>query len=145
MARLTQSTVRTVRFYEQEGLLNPTERRCGGNRMFTERELSKLRLILALREAELSLGDIRELFALKASCKTANEASGQMASLLERQIQNLQEKIVKLRSLRGELASTVAFLDECRSCPTVQFPKDCVSCDALKRTDLPRAVHLLWG
>ncbi|MBT8451830.1 MAG: MerR family transcriptional regulator, partial [Deltaproteobacteria bacterium] len=50
MARLSQSTLRTVRFYEQEGLIEPERRSSCGHRLFSARELLKLQLALDLRE-----------------------------------------------------------------------------------------------
>jgi DNA-binding transcriptional MerR regulator len=145
MARLTGSTLRTVRFYEEAGLLCPTTRTEGGHRMFDDQELLKLQLILDLREACLSLCDIKELFALKNTCTNAEEASEQMSAILGRQIDEMQKKITKLRRLREELASTVSVIRECQTCPTPAFPRSCGGCEMLERTDLPRAVKLLWG
>ncbi|RLB56790.1 MAG: hypothetical protein DRJ42_02170 [Deltaproteobacteria bacterium] len=145
MARLTESTLRTVRFYEEAGLLRPASRSDGGHRMFDERELLKLQLILDLREACLSLSDIKELFDLKNTCKSAEEASGLMSAILGRQIDEMQTKITKLRRLREELASTVSVIRECEGCPSTQFPGNCGECEMLERADLPRAVKLLWG
>lgn len=145
MARLSGSTLRTVRFYEEAGLLVPEERDEGCHRLFSDKELVKLQLILDLREAGLSLADIKELFALKTTCATATDASAKMAVILERQIDEMQKKIAKLRRLREELASTVVVINECRSCSDPRFPLACCDCEVLNRADLPRAVRLLWS
>jgi DNA-binding transcriptional MerR regulator len=145
MARLSGSTLRTVRFYEEAGLLEPNERDEGCHRLFGDRELVKLQLILDLREAGLSLSDIKELFALKNTCSTATDASEKMSAILERQIGEMQKKIAKLRRLREELASTVVVINECRSCSDPRFPLACCDCEVLNRIDLPRAVRLLWS
>ncbi|MEM9192053.1 MAG: MerR family transcriptional regulator [Myxococcota bacterium] len=144
MARVTGSTVRTVRFYEEAGLLEPMSRKCGGHRLFDRRALMRLQLILDLREAGLSLQGIKELFELKASCGSPEKASERMAEVLESQIDALQAKISKLRALREEFASTVSIIGECRSCDQVTFPASCDGCEVLERSDLPRAVRLLW-
>ena len=65
MARLSDSTLRTVRFYQQEGLIEPERRSNCGHRLFSGRELMKLQLALDLREAGLSLHSIKDLFCLK--------------------------------------------------------------------------------
>ena len=78
MARLGRSTLRTVRFYEEAGLLK-VARHEGGHRLFSETELHKLRLASDLREAGLSLSDIKTLFELKARCGSAEEASARHA------------------------------------------------------------------
>lgn len=144
MARETGSTVRTVRFYEEAGLLRAASRRCGGHRMFDQRALLRLQLILDLREAGLSLQDIKELFELKESCRDAPDASHRMETVLERQIDALQKKIAKLRALREEFASSITVLGECRTCEVPAFPRGCDQCEVLDRPELPRAVQLLW-
>ncbi len=145
MARLSGSTLRTVRFYEEAGLLEPEARNDGGHRLFDEQELSKLQLILDLREAGLSLQDIKDLFSLKSGYPDADEASKVMSDILERQIDEMQKKIGKLRRLREELASTVTVINECKSCGDKRFPLHCDDCEILRRADLPRAVRLLWS
>ena len=145
MARLTGSTLRTVRFYEEAGLLCPKGRSEGGHRLFAETDLHKLQLILDLREAGLSLQGIKALFELKMTCATPDEASARMTCILERSIDEMQRKIAKLRRLREELASTLTVISECRTCARPAFPRGCGECEMLDRTDLPRAVRLLWS
>ncbi len=145
MARLGATTLRTVRFYEEEGLVTPTARSDGGHRMFTGAELQKLQLIGDLREAGLSLHDIKVLFELKSGCTSADQASTQMSAILEGQIDEMQRKILVLRRLREELASAVAVIRECGSCKEATFPLRCKNCEVLARPDLPRAVRLLWS
>jgi len=145
MARLGGTTLRTVRFYEEEGLLSPSCRSEGGHRLFPQPELHKLQLIGDLREAGLSLNDIKALFELKSGCTSPEQASAQMSAILERQIDEMQRKILVLRRLREEFASTVAVIRECGACKDPSFPLRCRDCEVLGRADLPRAVRLLWS
>ena len=145
MARLADSTLRTVRFYEQEGLIAPKRRSGGGRRMFTTTELQKLQLALDLREAGLSLQDIKELFELKSRYASPSEAAEEITAILGGQITAMQEKIAKLRKLREELASMVSVISECQSCDDGSFPRHCGDCDVLDQPELPRAVHVLWS
>lgn len=145
LARACDTTVRTVRFYEEAGVLCPKTRSESGHRLFGEANLQKLQLIMDLREAGLSLNDIKALFELKRDCASAEEASEAMSKCLENQIEEMQRKIAVLRRLREELASTVAIIQECRTCESVGFPRRCGDCDVMKRPDLPRAMRLLWG
>ena len=137
--------MRTVRFYEEAGVLCPETRSEGGHRLFGESDLEKLQLVMDLREAGLSLNDIRALFELKRECASPEEASEAMSKVLEGQIEEMQRKIATLRRLREELASTVAIIQECRSCESREFPKECGDCDVMNRPDLPRAMRLLWS
>ena len=146
LARACETTLRTVRFYEETGLVEPSTRSEGGHRMYDPAQREKLQLIMDLREAGLSIQDIKDLFALKSQCHSANEASTRMTATLECRIGEMQRKIVVLRRLRDELSSMVSVVRECGSCEhKEEFIKRCGECDVMEREDLPRAMRLLWG
>ena len=144
MARLSESTLRTVRFYEQEGLIEPERRSACGHRLFSGRELMKLQLALDLREAGLSVQNIKDLYSLKSDCDCPEEASQRMSNVLSQQIDTMQQKIAKLRKLREELTAMVSVLTECQSCDEGNFPLACENCDVLGSPQLPRALQVLW-
>jgi len=145
MARLSDSTLRTVRFYQQQGLIEPVRRSACGNRLFSGHELMKLQLALDLREAGLSVQDIKDLFCLKSDCGCPKEASHRMSNVLTEQIDVLQQKIAKLRKLREELTAMVSVLKECESCDEGgNFLIACNDCDVLASPHLPRALRVLW-
>lgn len=144
MARRAESTLRTVRFYEEEGLITPIARGEGGQRYFAPTELAKLALARDLREAGLSVQDVRTLFDLKSGCQTPAEASRRMGEALEGQIAELQQKIDKLRALRAELASMASVVAECESCSDPRFGVECASCDVMTQPEAPRALQVLW-
>ena len=145
LARACQTTVRTVRFYEETGLVEPLDRKDGAHRLFPKDTEQRLRLIMDLREAGLSLQEIKELFALKRESRTAHEAAHRMGDAIQMRADALQEKIAVLRRLRDDLAAMSAVLHECEPCNETQFPERCPSCDVMTRPDLPRAMRLLWG
>jgi len=145
LARHCETTVRTVRFYEEAGLIEPDQRSDGGHRMFRPDQLAKLQLIMDLREAGLSLQDIKALFDLKKGCPSAEQASSEMAEALEAQIACMTKKIAVLRRLREELASMVSAIRECAQCDHHEFHSKCEGCDVMQRPELPRAMRLLWS
>lgn len=145
LARACHTTVRTVRFYEEAGLVEPVTRSGGGHRVYEPAQVPRLSLIIDLREAGLSLQDIKDLFELKHTAKTSLEASERMTAVLHHRIDEMQAKIACLRKLRDELAQTAAMIRECGSCEGEQFPKQCGGCDVMVQPDLPRAMRLLWG
>ena len=55
-------TTRTIRFYEDEGLLSPTRR--GRNRVYAPRDRTRLKLILRGKRLGFALGEIAELLDL---------------------------------------------------------------------------------
>jgi DNA-binding transcriptional MerR regulator len=59
-------TLRTLRFYEQKGLIQP-DRQGTWTRRYRNRDVERLRLILRLRGAGLALSDIRQVLDVTAA------------------------------------------------------------------------------
>ncbi len=63
MAKLAEISVRTVQYYDQRGILSPTELTEGGRRLYTEADLDQLRIICFLRELDFSIEQIKRVLA----------------------------------------------------------------------------------
>jgi len=61
LAKLTGLTVRTLRFYDQIGLLSPSGQTESGHRLYDESDLSRLQQILSLKELGLSLDEVKDV------------------------------------------------------------------------------------
>lgn len=144
LARNTKCTLRTVRFYEQEGLIRSHSRGENGTRFFSDTELAKLQLCLDLRESGLSIAEVKALFALKSECKDPATASRALVESLNTQITAMQTRIELLQSLRAELARGIELLSECRTCEGKNFPASCRTCNRFEGDKAPRAIRLLW-
>jgi DNA-binding transcriptional MerR regulator len=149
MARLSNSTVRTVRFYEETGVLEPAERSEGGHRLFHESELDKLLFVTDLRAAGLSLDEIKAMLAAKSGSPSGAEAAGEVIAILQQNIQSMREKIATLTRLQDDFARAAALLDGCRACHNdPHFPTSCGDCSVMSEAHcerLPRAVRVLWN
>ena len=64
VAQMTGFSVPTLRFYEQEGLILPVPRDGAGNRMYGEKEMTRINTIRCLRAAGLTLPHMKRYFAL---------------------------------------------------------------------------------
>jgi DNA-binding transcriptional MerR regulator len=95
-------TPRTIRFYEQKGLLNP--QRAGTTRVYTRQDRAKLLLILRGKQLGFSLREIADYLDLYGADPTQAE---QIKMLLER----VRERITDLEEQRQALDVT---LDELR-------------------------------
>lgn len=63
LAKLVGVSVRTVQYYDQRGILSPTELTEGGRRLYTDSDLEQLRIICFLRELDFSIEQIRKVLA----------------------------------------------------------------------------------
>lgn len=95
-------TTRTIRFYEDEGLLAP--KRAGTRRLYTERERVRIKLILRGKRLGLSLSEIRELLDLYGAAK------GERAQLLKF-LQVLAARRAMLNQQREDITIVLAEID----------------------------------
>ncbi len=94
-------TLRTLRFYEDKGLINP--KRVGTSRFYGRREKARLRLILLGRDIGFSLEDIREMLNLyepksgnQAQLRVALEKADLQMERLNEQRKSVDEAINRL-------------------------------------------------
>ena len=74
VAKLLNTTVRTIRYYEEEGLLLP-HRTDGGTRLYLEHHVDRLKAILHLAENGFSLDVIGLIATTRDTCLTGDEGS----------------------------------------------------------------------
>jgi DNA-binding transcriptional MerR regulator len=147
MARLSSNTLRTVRFYEEAGLLSPVQRTDGGHRLFPQSELRKLQLVSDLRAAGFSLEEIREMIESKRRGQNAPDTARGIVTRLEAQIGSMRSRLSLLTRLLAELEGARQIISHCAECPDpANFPEGCAGCDRLKDADgkIPSAVSVLW-
>lgn len=146
MARLSGSTLRTVRFYEEAGLLNPVQRTDGGHRLFEQPELDRLRLVTDLRAAGLALEEIREILESKARAPNGAQAACSLIGRLDSQLEQMRVRVKLLSRLVEQLDEARTTLECCQGCVNnVNFPAACGECKTLEHVDpVPPAVGVLW-
>ena len=96
---------RTIRFYEDKGLIAP--QRAGTMRIYTRREVARLRLILRGKRLGFSIRDIRDFLDLY-------DADPQHAEQMRRLIERLDERLDELRLQSEAIATTMTELERLR-------------------------------
>jgi DNA-binding transcriptional MerR regulator len=146
MARRSNNTLRTVRFYEEEGILRPVRRTDGGHRLFDKRELERLMLITDLRAAGLSLDEIKQILEVKQRSASGSDAAHQATEILSRRIVELRDKLAVLARLQDDLGQTSDVMSACLDCHDSAFPSRCDSCAVMAAGPaLPRSMRVLWS
>ena len=144
LAREIGATVRTVRFYEEVGLLTPVGRTGGKHRMYSRSELEKLRFISDLRAVDCSLAEIRTLLALREQDKPTRKVAEEARQMLKERLAAIRDKLDQIRRVRDDLSAALEFLGECADCPKESDKNACRTCDAMSRDNLPNAVRWIW-
>ncbi len=102
LAREFAVTTRTIRYYEDEGLLAP--RRDGRTRIYSPRDRVRLRLILRGKRLGFSLADIREILDMYES--DPGEA-GQLRHLMDK----IDGRRAVMERQRDDIDQTLADMD----------------------------------
>jgi DNA-binding transcriptional MerR regulator len=139
LARATGNTVRTIRFYEEEGLLKPAVVSDGGHRRYTEDDLERLRLISDLRELGLSLCEIRSILELRTGCHNAAEFAIRFQQVLAGHLEQAQRRLERLKRVKKELFDALETLQERLSSAGVE---QC-ACAVAEAAGAPRIVKVL--
>jgi DNA-binding transcriptional MerR regulator len=100
----TGLSARTVRYYEELGLLPGVRRREAGRRVYGPDEEERLRFIARLKTLGLSLAEIKELNAVHAIAGSTREMLERLEELLDVHQGELDRRIAELGTLRDEIA-----------------------------------------
>lgn len=102
LARMFEVTPRTIRFYEQEGLLAP--RREGQKRIYHEKDRVRLKLTLRGKRLGFSLAEIREVVMMYDAMPDGNARQlWRLLEILADKRANLERQLEDIRLMRMEL------------------------------------------
>jgi DNA-binding transcriptional MerR regulator len=102
LARRAGTTVPTIRYYEEIGLLRPAAR-SGGQRTYDNEDVRRLSFIRRCRDFDFSIDDIRTLLSLLQNGKSCTEAR----ELAEGRLVELRRRRIELQALEATIASLV--------------------------------------
>lgn len=96
-------TIRTLQYYDREGLLSPSAESKGGRRLYTDKDLITLHQIISLKSLGFSLDDIKErLISLETPTDVANALTEQ-ADDIRKKIEQLQASLSAIEQLKAEV------------------------------------------
>ncbi|HET8568301.1 MAG TPA: MerR family transcriptional regulator [Candidatus Limnocylindria bacterium] len=105
LAQRTGLTERTIRYYEELGLLESVRRLDGGQRVYTEDDVRRLKFIGRLKVLGLSLGEMQELERLYRRHGSNRAVLPRLIELLDQHIAMIEQRIGELGTLRQEIRS----------------------------------------
>jgi DNA-binding transcriptional MerR regulator len=110
VARRTGLSVKTIRFYCDEGLLQPKDRSAGGYRLFDEENLAELAIIRALRAMDVSIPELARILEVRRSgvCN-CSLLKGSIADKMA----SIDQRISELRTMKDELARLLDSWQDC--------------------------------
>ncbi|MGY2129946.1 MerR family transcriptional regulator [Blastococcus sp. SYSU DS0617] len=108
VAERTGLSLRTIRFYEENGLVIPTARSEGGFRLYSENDVSRLEVIKRMKPLGFTLEEMQELLSLLADLDSGEGDRGQ---LLDRLRMFHEAATARVTALKEQLAVAEGFAE----------------------------------
>ncbi len=120
VARLSGLSVKTIRYYEEVGLIPKAARtnggvHTGGHRVYSEADLGRLKFVHHARLCDLSLADIRKLLAV-AERKGCPSSQPEYQEVLKSHLRKIDERIRHLLEVRTVIGGMMSAARQPLSC-----------------------------
>lgn len=102
VARLSGFPVKTIRYYEERGLLKPASRSGTGYRLYSRAEVERLKFIKRAKRLGLKLDEIVGLISLAADC-SGTALIPRLEDVLESKLEETRRQIAELTAFRDNL------------------------------------------
>lgn len=98
-------TTRTIRYWEEVGILESVQRSDGATRGFTPYHVRRIKFIIKLKELGLTIKEMQDLYAAYGEARQTERMVPRLVEILDDHIEKIDEKISKLASLRSDILS----------------------------------------
>jgi DNA-binding transcriptional MerR regulator len=96
-------TTRTLRYWEEVGIIESVQRADGATRGYTPYYVRRIKFIMKLKELGLSIKELQDLYIAYGEAKQTERMIPKLVETLDEHIHKVDEKMAKLASLRKEL------------------------------------------
>ncbi len=94
---------RTIRYYEEIGLLDSIKRTVGGKRVFTDNDLRRIRFIQKLKILGLTLAEMQELNAIYETHRKNSKVFPRIIELFDNHKKSIDHRMDELKLLKAEI------------------------------------------
>ena len=115
VAERTGLSLRTIRHYEDVGLLPPAQRSPGGFRLYTHDVVERLLLVKQMKPLDFTLEEMAEIIDIRGRLASPRLSSKTRAGLLTRLEHYQQLTEIKLAELTRKVDNATAFAAELRT------------------------------
>ena len=113
VAERTSLSLRTIRWYEEVGLVPPSSRTSGGFRLYTDSDVDRLQLVKRMKPLDFSLDEVRDLLET-LDALAATPGPDDRPELVDRLSMYRAVAEQRIEALRLQLGSAETFADDLR-------------------------------
>jgi DNA-binding transcriptional MerR regulator len=128
VSALSDLPVKTIRFYEERGLIQAADRTSGGFRLFAPAVLTRLSFIRRSQALGLSLNDIQDILAI---ADTGQRPCQDVRQKFQAKIVEVEDRIQQLEKLKEQLQMLMAEADQREAldgniCPIIEHAGEAI-------------------
>lgn len=128
-------TPRTIRYYEELGIVEPEERTAGGFRLYSEAQLRRLQIVQSLKDLGLELEHIRAFFNLKHCNESGGSLARELVAQLAEQEGRIDARIRQYLLMKERNRRAIEILRGCFCCTIKVVERDCHHCEVYRKHD----------
>ena len=102
-AKICDVTVRTIQYYDKEGIIHPSELSEGGRRLYSEEDISNLKKVCMIKSLGVSLAGIREIMKDEDGEKVIQVFLEEQEKEISESIDNLTDQIKRIRMVKDSI------------------------------------------
>jgi len=103
ISRMVELSQRTIRYYEEIGLLHSVRRIENGKRVYTDDDVRRLKFISRLKVLGLSLAEMVELEKIYRKQRNNQEILPKLLEILDARAAQIDERVAQLETLKNEI------------------------------------------
>lgn len=143
VADMLDTSVRTLRYYEEEGLVTPV-RTEGGTRLYSIGHIDRLRAILNLVKSGYSIDAVNLLAKLRENSQTGDESQEVVSAQLDRILNDIDSRINDLKKLAAEIEAARGTVQQCAGCHNHPSTHGCPNCPVRSHLRDIELLNLVW-
>jgi DNA-binding transcriptional MerR regulator len=144
LAEKTGVTTRTIRYYEELGLLKPSDYSDGGLRLYSDFDLLKLKLINNLKELNFSLEEIKSIIHIDCDFVAKRFHKEIIINNLEKQFIETDKNLIRYHEIQNQIELGTTILKSCMACNKKPTFINCSVCSEIPKGDLPLALRAVF-
>ncbi|TWJ18292.1 MerR family transcriptional regulator [Geobacter argillaceus] len=103
LAKSLDLTTRTLRYWEEVGIIESVQRADGAVRGYTPYYVRRIRFIMKLKELGLTIREMQDLYVAYGEAKETENMIPRLIQILDDHINKVDEKMARLASLRKDV------------------------------------------
>jgi DNA-binding transcriptional MerR regulator len=129
VARKLGISLRTIRYYEELGILKPKGRTAGHFRLYSEDDMKRLEAVQSLKSLGYSLKQIQEFMRTASHSKTGHDLVSTVLKDLRAQEELAKEQLRHYRQTLKSIDKASQLLGKCVGCEKKPSKSNCLTCE----------------